>query len=337
MNKQSGEFAVKVTSLNKAYGSVQALRGVDLAVKRGEIFGFLGPNGAGKTTTIRCLLDLIRPDSGNIEVLGVNPQVNPVAVQAVTGYLPGELHLEENYSAGRQLRLLAALRSGSVEWRYVEYLAQQLELDLSRPIKNLSKGNKQKVGVIQALMHKPTLLLLDEPTSGLDPIIQQRVLALVREANEAGTTVFFSSHVMSEVEALAERVAIIREGRTVEVADTAALTRRALRRVHVHFAEPVTADALSELPNVELLTQVSETEAELQVWGDMDAFIKLLATYPVRDLETVRPTLEEAFLAYYAPEAEARDKSDFDFRSGNGHGSPTPMKMVREPELKEVS
>ncbi len=337
MNMQSGEIAVKVTGLTKAYGSVQALRGVDLSVERGEIFGFLGPNGAGKTTTIRCLLDLIRPDSGVIEVLGVNPQVDPVTVQAVAGYLPGELHLEDNYSAGRQLRLLAALRNGRVEWRYVEHLAEQLELDLSRPIKNLSKGNKQKIGVIQALMHRPALLLLDEPTSGLDPIVQQRVLALIREANVAGATVFFSSHVLSEVEALAGRVAIIREGRTVEVADTAALTTRALRRAHVHFAEPVTVAALAELPNVELLSQESTTEATLQVWGDMDAFIKLLASYPVRDLETIRPTLEEAFLAYYAPEAETRDTVDFDFRSGNGHGSPAIMKTVREPELKEVS
>ena len=176
--------------LRKSYGKVQALRGVDLEVRRGEIFGFLGPNGAGKTTTIRCLLDLIRPDGGTARVLGIDPQADPVAVQARSGYLPGELRLNDNLTAERQLRFFGDLRGGAADWEDVRRLAQRLELDLRRPIKNLSKGNKQKVGVVQALMHRPELLMLDEPTSGLDPLMQQEVLKLIREARAGGATVF---------------------------------------------------------------------------------------------------------------------------------------------------
>jgi ABC-2 type transport system ATP-binding protein len=334
------ETAITVTGLTKAYGAVQALRGVDLQVRRGEIFGFLGPNGAGKTTTIRCLLDLIRPDGGTIAVMGVDPQADPVAVQAATGYLPGELHLEDNYRAGLQLRLLADLRHGRVEWAYVTALAEKLELDLDRRIKNLSKGNKQKIGVIQAMMHRPALLLLDEPTSGLDPIMQQRVLALIREANAAGATIFFSSHVMSEVEALAGRVGIIREGVTVEVADIADLTSRVLRQARVRFAEPVAGSVLADLPNVQLLAQENEQEVTLQIWGDMDEFVKRIAAYPVLDLETERPTLEEAFLAYYAPDTVRPDSgtiSNIVIPNGNGRATANGRQRAPEPESKEVS
>ncbi|MGD8398198.1 MAG: ABC transporter ATP-binding protein, partial [Anaerolineae bacterium] len=231
--------------LVKSYGRVRALRGVDLAVQRGEIFGFLGPNGAGKTTTIRCLLDLIRPDRGTLSVLGLDPQADPVAVQARTGYLPGELHLHDNLTAERQLRFFADMRGGTADWQHVRALADRLALDLSRRIKNLSKGNKQKVGVVQALMHRPELLLLDEPTSGLDPLMQQEVLDLIRQAQADGATVFFSSHIIGEVQAVADRVAMIREGEIVEVADTRSLVDRALRHATVEFKAPVDLDALA--------------------------------------------------------------------------------------------
>ena len=291
--------ALRVQALTKSYGKVQALRGVDLEVRRGEIFGFLGPNGAGKTTTIRCLLDLIRPDAGTVRLLGLDPQANPVAVQARTGYLPGELHLNDNLTAERQLRFFAAMRGSTVDWGHVRALAERLDLDLDRPIKNLSKGNKQKVGVVQALMHRPELLLLDEPTSGLDPLMQQEVLDLIRQARAGGATVFFSSHIMSEVQVVADRVAMIRQGEIVEVAGTESLIDRALRHVTVEFKTAVNGGTLAGLPGVTVLSGDGSPQVTLQVEGDMEALIQALGRLPVRDLETSRPSLEEVFLRYY--------------------------------------
>jgi ABC-2 type transport system ATP-binding protein len=295
----SGELAIQVRGLTKSYGRVRALRGIDLEVRRGEIFGFLGPNGAGKTTTIRCLLDMIRPDGGKALLLGLDPQAEPVAVQALSGYLPGEMQFFDNLSVERQLRFFRDMRGGRADWGYVRQLAERLNLDLKPQIKNLSKGNKQKVGVIQALMHRPELLLLDEPTSGLDPLMQQEVLALLREANAAGATVFFSSHIMSEVENLAGQVAIIRAGEIVEVAGTESLTRRALNRLTVRFKTPVEAADLGKLPGVEILSKVDGSSVTLQVQGDMEKLVQALGRLPVLDLETERPSLEEVFLTYY--------------------------------------
>src|SRR4030066_1154481 len=232
------DLAIQVQGMTKSYGKVRALRGIDLQVPRGEIFGFLGPNGAGKTTTIRCMLDMIRPDGGKALLLGMDPQVEPVAVQARTGYLPGEMQYYDNLTSERQLRFFNDMRGGRAEWGYIRQLAERLALDLRQPIKNLSKGNKQKVGVIQALMHRPELLLLDEPTSGLDPLAQQEVLGLLREAHCTGTTIFFSSHIMSEVENLAERVAIIRSGEIVGITNTSQLTHSAVNRITIRFKRP---------------------------------------------------------------------------------------------------
>lgn len=298
--------AIFTKDLTKSYGRVKALLGVDLDVRCGEVFGFLGPNGAGKTTTIRCMLDLIRPDGGEIQVLGINPQVYPVTVRSRVGYLPGELALESNLTVEGQLKYLIRLRGGEVDWTYARQVADRIELDLKMPIKNLSKGNKQKVGVIQALMHKPDLLMLDEPTFGLDPLIQQAVLKLVAEAKERGATIFFSSHILSEVQEIAERVAIIRKGVVVEVAETSTLIDRSLRRAKIRFREPVDASRLAELPGVSILSQDNGISAMLQVEGEMNGLIKELATYPVSDFETERPSLEEIFLAYY--EGESKDQ-----------------------------
>lgn len=295
----SKKTAIKTEGLTKSYGKVQALRGIDLEVDEGTIFGFLGPNGAGKTTTIRCLLDLIRPDSGVVRVLDMDPQANPVDVKARVGYLPGELQLYDNLTTRGLLRYLNALRGNQVDWDYVRELANRLELDLRRPIKNLSKGNKQKVGVIQALMHRPELLLLDEPTAGLDPLIQQEVLHLLAEAKENGATVFFSSHILSEVQMATEKVAIIREGEIVEVADTKELINRSLTRAHVIFKEPVANSALDGVAGVTVLSRDDGLSVMLQVEGEMDELIKSLAALPVSQFETERPSLEEIFLAYY--------------------------------------
>jgi ABC-2 type transport system ATP-binding protein len=290
--------AIRTVGLKKSYGRVRALRGVDLEVRRGEIFGFLGPNGAGKTTTIRCMLDLIRPDGGSIEVLGVNPQKDPVAARARMGYLPGELRLDDAMTVVGQLRFLSQLRGKRIDEPYVRGLAERLDLDLKTPTRNLSKGNKQKVGVVQAMMHRPELLVLDEPTFGLDPLVQQEVLRLLLEARRAGTTVFFSSHILSEVEEVAERVAIIRLGEVVEVSEIAGLLRRSLRRVHIRFRQPVDAAPLRAAPGVKSLKQ-DGAAIHIEIEGEMEGLIRALAPFPVRDLETERPTLEEIFLAYY--------------------------------------
>jgi ABC-2 type transport system ATP-binding protein len=300
----ANEIAIKTEGLLKSYGKVRALRGVDLQVRRGEIFGFLGPNGAGKTTTIRCLLDLIRPDGGSARVLGFDPQAEPVAVRARTGYLPGELSMEDNLKVEGQLHYYNDLRGKKTDWGHVRQLAQRLDLDLTMPIKNLSKGNKQKVGVMQALMHRPELLMLDEPTSGLDPLMQQEVYRLLREAQANGSTVFFSSHIISEVEALADRVAIIRAGVIVEEAEPSRLVSMALRRVRVRFKEAVDPAPLARVEGVTLLLQSNGNRIHLQVEGEMDGLIKALAAYPVSDFETERSSLEEVFLAYY----EAHDE-----------------------------
>ena len=305
----SEETALMTQGLAKSYGKVQALRGVDLEVPRGEIFGYLGPNGAGKTTTIRCLLDLIRPDGGTVQVLGIDPQADPVAVQVRTGYLPGELKLDPNMTVEGALRYLNALRGNKADWGFVRQLTERLDLPLKPPIKNLSHGNKQKVGIVQALMHRPELLLLDEPTLGLDPLMQHEVYHLLKEAQADGATVFFSSHIMSEVEEVAERVAFIREGVIVEVAETASLINRALHRARVRFQQAVDIGPLANVPGVTVLSQDGgkprhSTSVLLQVEGEMDGLIKALAAFPVSDFETERPSLEEIFLAYYEAGAE---------------------------------
>lgn len=293
------DHALITQNLTKSYGNVRALRGVNLEVRRGEIFGFLGPNGSGKTTTIRCLLDLIRPSGGTVRVLGLDPQKDPVAVRARVGYLPGELRLDDNFTVEGALRFLNQLRESKADWGFVRKLAERLDLDLKTQIKNLSKGNKQKVGVVQALMHRPELLLLDEPTASLDPLVQQEVLRLIREAQAEGATSFFSSHILSEVEEVAERVAIIRQGKIVEVAETKSLINRALRRAHVRFRQPVDSTPLTVLSGVKVLARDDSTSLLMQVEGEMDGLIKALAAFPVSDFETERPSLEEIFLAYY--------------------------------------
>jgi ABC-2 type transport system ATP-binding protein len=295
----SESYVIKTQGLIKSYGNVQALFGVDLEVKQGEVFGFLGPNGAGKTTTIRCMLDLIRPQGGTIRVLGLNPQAEPEAIKERVGYLPGELHLDENMTARQVFRYFNRLRGNRSNWDFIQELSDRLKLDLKTPIKNFSHGNKQKVGVVQALMHRPELVLLDEPTGGLDPLMQQEVLRMLVEAQDNGATVFFSSHIISEVQAVADRVAIIREGKIVEVAETAALLNRSMRQVRIRFQQPTEADELFNLPGVELLTQDDGLSILLQVEGEMDVLIKTLAQYPVSDFETQRTSLEEIFLAYY--------------------------------------
>lgn len=295
----SNQLAIKTKGLVKSYGKVQALHGVDLEVERGQIYGFLGPNGAGKTTTIRCMLDLIRPQGGEIEIFGINPQKDPVAVRARIGYLPGELNTESNLRVNGQLRYYAELRGNQVDKDFMHELAERLLLDLKMPIRNLSKGNKQKVGVVQALMHKPDLLLMDEPTSGLDPLMQQEVYKMIREAQTGGATIFFSSHIITEVETLAERVAIIRGGVIIEEERPENLMSMEVRNIRVRFSKAVDPAPLGKVPGVTMLPESSDAFAVLQVEGEMDGLIKALSKFPVSDMDIERPSLEEIFLAYY--------------------------------------
>ena len=291
--------AITCQGVTKSYGSQVALRGIDLEVPVGEVFGFLGPNGAGKTTLIRCLLDMIRPDSGKLEVLGRCPQEDSVTVRAESGYLPGELNLDPSLTVGQTLSLFRRLRGGKVAPRQVDELAERLQLDQNRPVRHLSKGNKQKVGIIQAMMHEPRLLILDEPTSGLDPLMQREVLTLVREAKARGATVFFSSHVLSETEQIADRAAIVRGGEVVVCRETASLIKNALVRVDVVLERAIDRSVFDRLPNVWVMTNRRDFEFTLQVRGDLDALMQALAGHGVKRFETVPVTLEDVFLSHY--------------------------------------
>ena len=294
------EAVIRLENVHKHYGSVHALRGVDLEVSAGEIFGFLGPNGAGKTTAIRCMLDFIRPNRGEIHIFGMNAQHEPEAVKAKIGYLPGDLKMEGDFTARAYLEYLRSLRNAENSRQTIVELAERLSLPLDQKIETLSQGNKQKVGLIQSLMSKAPLLLLDEPTLGLDPLIQQEVLSLVREANNNGATVFFSSHILSEVQNISSRVGIIRQGVLVEIADTKDLINRSVTQAVIHFLDPVDPAVFTKDIHCRLLRVSDDSRAmTVEVEGDMDEFIKTIAQHHVREIEIHRPSLEEIFLKYY--------------------------------------
>ena len=287
--------AIQAEALVKRYGrgGTTALKGLDLTVAAGEVFGFLGPNGAGKSTTIRILLDLIRPTSGSVRVLGVEPRTAP-GLRARTGYLAGDFVAGSRQTGRELLTYLGDLRGG-VPAQRIRQLASTWDLDLDKRIGNLSKGNRQKLGVIQAFMHRPPLLILDEPTSGLDPFLQQQFVALVREAAGNGQTVFMSSHVMGEVQQTCDRVGIIRSGSLVAVEHIDDLRKRALRKIEVHFDSD--APALSAAGISDVVVDGNVLRCKLS--GDADALVKALAQYHVVDLISEEPELEELFFTYY--------------------------------------
>jgi ABC-2 type transport system ATP-binding protein len=296
--------AIELQAVVKDYGRVRALRGIDLTVAAGQIFGFLGPNGAGKTTTIRILLDLIRPTSGTARVLGLDSQRDSVDVRRRCGYLPGDLRMYEGLRGSAFLDLVDSFRPRQRDPQYRRELLERLELDDSMPIRALSKGNKQKLGLVQALMHRPDVLILDEPTSGLDPLVQQEVAKLLEEAVAEGRTVFFSSHVLPEVERLSHAVAIIREGKIVAVEDIAKLKSRAVHVLEITFAEPPPLD-LFALPGVRELHRDGAT-VRIRALDGLDAAIKAVAAHRVVDLRTEQPSLEDFFLAHYSAPSEKR-------------------------------
>jgi ABC-2 type transport system ATP-binding protein len=288
---------IRTEGLAKFYGRRRGLDGLDLEVRAGEIYGFLGPNGAGKTTTIRILLDLIRPTRGRIRVLGTDPRAGGPALRRRIGYLAGDFVVDDGQSSAELLAHLGHLRGG-VPPSHVRELADRLELDLRTRIRSLSKGNRQKLGLVQAFMHRPELLVLDEPTAGLDPLLQQTFLELVAEAKAAGQTVFMSSHVLSEVQQAADRVGIIRDGVMVAVEDVQALRRRAVRHVEIHFDEPVAPDAFVGLAGVSDV-QVDGHVLRCRLAGRADPLVKMAARYAVDSIIVAEPDLEELFLTYY--------------------------------------
>lgn len=295
--------AIELHGLTKTYGSARGLVDLSLSVQRGEVFGYLGPNGAGKSTTIRLLLDLIRPTSGTARVLGLDPRADAVRLHARIGYLAGDFVAPARQRVGSALRFLAALRGGAGADR-IDALCDRLELDQDKQISALSKGNRQKVGLVQAFMHEPELLILDEPTSGLDPLAQQIFLDMVAEAAAAGQTVFMSSHIMSEVEAVADRVGIIREGRLVALDTVAGLRADALREVEVGFDRAVDAAEFTGLAGVGEV-RIEGTTLRCQVTGSPDALLRALTAHHVVDLLVTEPALDDLFHSYYTGEADA--------------------------------
>lgn len=289
--------AIATRGLSKRYGDTLALDGLDLDVHRGEVFGFLGPNGAGKTTTIRLLLDVLRPTAGSAHVLGLDPRTDGVELRKRVGYLPGDFVVDGRQSPREFLTYLGNLRGGIGSAAF-EPLAERLELNLDNRIGNLSKGNRQKVGLVQAFMHQPELLILDEPTSGLDPIVAREFLTMVGEARAAGQTVFMSSHVLSEVQQSADRAGIIRKGQLITIDHVDELRARALRQVRVVFDGPVPQAAFDSIPNVADVV-VEDGVLRCRLVGEADGLIKALAGHRVIDLISEEPQLEELFFHYY--------------------------------------
>jgi ABC-2 type transport system ATP-binding protein len=261
------------------------------------VFGFLGPNGAGKTTTIRTLLDLIHPTSGSARIFGLDSRRDSVAIRARLGNLPGDFGYGAEPTGREALALLARLRGVEGLGR-ADALAKRFRADLDRPLGQLSRGNRQKVGLILAAFHSPELLILDEPTSGLDPLMQEEFLDLVAEERERGCAVFVSSHELDEVERVCDRVGIVRGGRLIAVERIADLLGKAKRRVTLELAEPAGLEELRALPGVSDL-ETSDGRTSFRVAGDLDQAIKAIARLHVADLEIAHPTLEEVFLTYY--------------------------------------
>ncbi len=301
---ESSKPVIEAEALGKRFGRVTALDGVDLSVAAGTVFGLIGPNGAGKTTLMRILLDVVRPSSGTVTVLGNTPRAGGAELRRRVGYLPGELRLESRVTGMTLLSYYAEI-SGGVAPTSISRLAERLGLDLSRQVRTLSKGNKQKLGLIQAFMHHPPLLVLDEPTGGLDPLVQQVFLELVREARDRGQTVFLSSHVLSEIQQAADAVAILRAGRVVSVSSVDDLRRTAIRRVSAEFTG-VTAEEVSvalagrpTLTNVVVTPADARTHLTATLTGDVDGFVKTIASFTVAELSIEEPDLEEHVLGMY--------------------------------------
>jgi len=304
--------AIETVRLGKTYaGGTRALADVDLAVTQGHIFGLLGQNGAGKTTLIRILLDMIRPTSGYARVLGADTQRDPVGARRHVGYLPSAPRFYAGMTGAQMIDLAASLREVDLDGAYVDRLVDRLDLNPSRVISTLSRGNQQKVGLIAVLATKPEVVMLDEPTSGLDPLMQEEVLTIVREVAQDGRTVFFSSHLLHEVEHICDRAAVLRDGELVGVFDLAAERRLAVRQVVVTFDAPPPDAALAAIEGARVLAR-DGARVTFGLTGEVDPLVKALSAYHVLELEAHAPTLEDFFFTLYrgdAPEPAAEATS----------------------------
>jgi ABC-2 type transport system ATP-binding protein len=291
------ETIIETQNLTVYYGKHRGIIDVNLSVEKGEVFGYLGPNGAGKTTTQRVLMDEIRPTRGRATIFGRDCQKDGVAIRKHTGYLPGELSLYPNMKGRAFLRMLASLHETAVDRTYRQQLYDRLDLDPTRKMKEYSRGNKQKIGVIAAFMGQPDLLILDEPTSGLDPLVQQTVMELMREAKAEGRTVFLSSHILPEVQAVCDRVGIIRNGEVVRTERVETLTAQQFKRVHLTLRQAPPAGAFA-LPGVTETSREGKT-VMLEIRQNLDEVLAAALLFGIEDLQTLPVTLEEIFLAFY--------------------------------------
>lgn len=299
--------AIKTESLTKYYGEHLGIQNLNLDINEGEVFGLLGPNGAGKTTTIRVFLDFIRPTSGTATVLGLDSASDSVAIRDRVGYLPGDFITYERMTGAQLLEYFASMRGNG--FGRAKELAERFSLDLDRKIGELSRGNRQKVGLVQAFMSYPELLILDEPTTGLDPLLQQEFHSLTQEEASEGRTVFISSHVLSEVEAICDRVGIIRDGELVTVEQIDDLKQRARAMVKIEFEDAIQPNDFEAVDGVSDVS-VSDHTLICYVTGSVDSLIKAASKHTVNRIESAQPGLEEVFLAYYSDEGNVQEASD---------------------------
>lgn len=296
---------IETSGLTKYYGDTPGIIDLDLEIRKGEVFGFIGPNGAGKSTTIRTLLNFLFPTQGSGTIFGLDIIKGSLEIRTRTGYLPGDLSMYDTMTAREFLTYFAHLRKVDTSVRMQE-LADRFELDLDRKIKDYSTGNRQKVGIVNAFMPNPELYILDEPTAGLDPLMQQEFQEMIGEVRDEGSTVFLSSHILPEVERIADRVGIVRLGRLIEVDTVEAFKAKAHRSVTIQFVKPVEASAFARLESVASVeTRNDGTVLSLTVRGSMDAVVKEAAKYDVVSVSNRSGELEEVFLSYYSQDNDA--------------------------------
>ena len=287
---------IVIDNLYKSYGKVQAVKGISMRVEQGEIFGFLGPNGAGKTTTIRCMLDVIRPTSGTLRVLGLDAQRDKMELHQRIGYLPGDVRLPGQMTGKQIIDYFSRLQGLTPV--LLDDLVARFDVEMKRPLKSYSKGMRQKIGVVLAFMCDPQVLILDEPTSGLDPLLQRTFNEFLLQEQARGKTIFMSSHIMSDVEKVCQRVAVIRQGEIVTIEEVEKLRQKAGQRVTVEFSDAVSADEVARMPGVSNVTR-NNSAYHFNISGSMDALIKALSRHEVLRLQAEEAPLEEVFLKFY--------------------------------------